>query len=312
MNLTYKQVLDDFFTVISDHKMIKTAGYGPLSEIKVPRGTYDTNYPYAFLQPTNHTLGQHQMTYRFNLIMMEMCNDDIDSVITAQSDCLQYVKDILGRFYYSYPDYDFTVNFSVTPFKEVYDDTVSGVTATIELVTRDALDNCIAPFEPFFPDEPLVFARNTVERLIDPDPGQGDTAYVFNQILVTDGNWTNTNRYEVPVGGSGFYRITAKLIFKLVEPAVGEVAAVQPVVRVITGPPNVSTEFAGTISEPWPTFETANTVYTRDMEFTFFATAPPTVNDFTLQFVHTVDTPGVPDASVIEMPNSEIKIFKED
>lgn len=156
--MTYKNVLDDLFAIISAHKMIKTAGYGPLSEIKVPRGTYDTNYPYAFLQPTNHTLGVHQMTYRFNLIMMEMCNEDIDSVIKAQSDSLQYVKDILARLYYHLDDYDFTLNASVTPFKEKYDDVVSGVTVGIELIVRDALDDCITPFQLDLP--PFVWNLN--------------------------------------------------------------------------------------------------------------------------------------------------------
>lgn len=178
------------------------------------------------------------------------------------------------------------------------------------------VENCatgefsIAALPTTFPNQPIVFARNTIERVIDPDFGQ-DTVYAFDQILITDGNWTNANRYEVPIGGSGLYKITTKLIFKLVQPAVGEAPSAQPVIRTIQGPPNTFTDIAGTISQPWPTFETANTVYTRDMEFILFATAPPTVNDFTLLFVQRVDTPGVPDAAVIEMPNSEIKVFKQ-
>ena len=144
--MTYKNVLDDFFSIIDNHLIIQTAGFGPLSEIKVPRGTHDTNYPYAFLNPSSHTLGNKQMTYRFNLIIMEMCNSDIDSVIEAQSNCLEYGKDILGHFYYHLNEYDFTLNSTVTPFKEKYDDVVSGVTLSIELIVRDALNDCIAPF----------------------------------------------------------------------------------------------------------------------------------------------------------------------
>ena len=144
--MTYKNVLDDFFAIISNHKMIKTVGYGPLSEIKVPRGQYDTNYPYAFLQPTNHTLSKGASTFRFNLIMMEMPLEDIDSVIQAQSNCYEYIKDILGHFYYHLSEYDFNLNVSVIPFKEKYDDVVSGMTATIELTIRDGLNDCIAPF----------------------------------------------------------------------------------------------------------------------------------------------------------------------
>lgn len=303
MNLTYKQVLDDFFTVISDHKMIKTAGYGPLSEIKVPRGTHDTNYPYAFLQPTNHTLGQHQMTYRFNLIMMEMCNDDIDSVITAQSDCLQYVKDILGRFYYSYPDYDFTVNFSVTPFKEVYDDTVSGVTATIELVTRDALDNCIAPFEPFIPIPPgpgslVLQAATTVNYLIRPDISsdplrwQNVTLDTFNGIRVD----FPFNTYSINANGTWTFTL-------------------QGIVRRITDVaqwPDSINLFANTIQldlEPTTTTWPVDADLNEDYPFISIWTGIPLgIGDGVLQWRCT-DIPGVVEDQGLILPGCELKGF---
>lgn len=145
--MTYKDVLNDLFDLLNRHKMIKTAGYGPLSELVDPKDKEFSDYPYAFLQPTNHTLAKGSMTYRFNLIMMEMCTDDLDQIIQAQSNCHQYIKDVLAHLYYHYNKYDFTLNASVTPFQEKYDDTVSGMTAQIELVVPDKLDDCISPFE---------------------------------------------------------------------------------------------------------------------------------------------------------------------
>lgn len=146
--MTYKNVLDDLFDVVNRHKMIQTVGYGPLSDIKVPKDGSDTNYPYAFIRPTNHTIGKNQMIYRFDLIMMEMCNDTDDEVILAQSNCHQYIKDILAEMYYNMEDYDFNLNNSITVFQEKYDDVVSGATVQLEFIVRDALDDCIAPFEP--------------------------------------------------------------------------------------------------------------------------------------------------------------------
>ena len=144
--MTYKDVLDDLFDIISRHKMIQTVGYGPLSDIKVPKDGAETNYPYAFIRPTNYTIGKNQMTYRFDLIMMEMCNDTDEEIIKAQSDCHQYLKDILAELYYNMEKYDFSLNNSITVFQEKYDDVVSGATLQLELVVRDALDDCIAPF----------------------------------------------------------------------------------------------------------------------------------------------------------------------
>lgn len=146
--MTYKEVLDNLFDIIQRHKMIKTHGYGPLTEILVPRGQYETNYPYAFIQPTTHQMSTNATTYRFNLIMMEQCDDNIDNVIKAQSDCHQYIKDILAELYYNYSQFDFLLNVSVTPFKQKYDDVVSGMTASISIEIRESLNQCDAPFEP--------------------------------------------------------------------------------------------------------------------------------------------------------------------
>jgi hypothetical protein len=152
--MTYNDVLSDIFNLLDKHKMIKTWGYGPISELVDPVNKELTDYPYAFLQPTNHTLGKNQTSYRFNLIMMEMCNDTTTEIIQAQSNAQQYIKDVLGHLYYNYNEqYDFNLNFSLIPFQEKYDDTVSGMTAQIELIVRDSLNDCIAPFEP---TEPIV------------------------------------------------------------------------------------------------------------------------------------------------------------
>ena len=145
--MTYKDVLSDIFELLDKHKMIKSYGYGPLSEIIEPKEGVESNYPYAFLQPTNHSLSTNQSTYRFNLIMMEICNDNQQEIINAQSNAHQYIKDVLGYLYYSYTKYDFTLNSNITPFQEKYNDTVSGMTAQFEIIIRDPLDDCIAPFE---------------------------------------------------------------------------------------------------------------------------------------------------------------------
>lgn len=144
--MTYQEVLNDLFSILDNHKMIKTWSYGPLSELVDPANREDADYPYAFLLPTNHTLAKGQKTYRFNLIMMEMCNGTATDVIQAQSNCEQYIQDILAHLYYHYDKFDFTLNVSLTPFQEKYDDVVSGMTAAIEFSLPNILDDCIAPF----------------------------------------------------------------------------------------------------------------------------------------------------------------------
>lgn len=301
--MTYKEVLDDLFSIIQNHKMIRTAGYGPLSEIKVPRGTYDTNYPYAFLQPTNHTISKNAITYRFNLIMMEMCNEDIDSVITAQSNCLQYVKDILGHLYYHYDKYDFNLNFSIAPFKEKYDDVVSGVTATIELQTRDALNDCIAPFIGY--GNLIVEATNLTDITLGPDPGD-NTAFTFSTAILTDGNW-NVNKYEVPE--SGTYTVILEMGIRLLTPTPGESIPIAPKLNELTE--GLDRTINPTKVENWPdTFVNDTIVYNTRVEFekidVIRNVGPGT---YTWEFPFLKNQPS-PESQLVQVTGSKIYIYK--
>lgn len=145
--MTYKQIIDQFFAVCQSHKMINTWGYGNLSDIVAPYNRDNIDYPYAFLNPQGHTLGRGNIVYRFNLIMQELTTDTDAEIIQGQSDCLQYIKDIVAHYYLTLEDYDVNVNVSVTPFKERFDDTVCGMTAVLEFELPDVLNDCITPYE---------------------------------------------------------------------------------------------------------------------------------------------------------------------
>ena len=73
--MTYKQIIDQFFSVCQQHKMINTWGYGNLSDIVAPYNRDNIDYPYAFLNPQSHTLGRGNVVFRFNLIMQEVTSD---------------------------------------------------------------------------------------------------------------------------------------------------------------------------------------------------------------------------------------------
>jgi hypothetical protein len=67
--------------------------------------------------------------------------------LKVQSDCQQYIDDILAnlRFAKPYQDFDLTLNVNLTPFKERFQDTVAGMTATLEMELPLALNDCITP-----------------------------------------------------------------------------------------------------------------------------------------------------------------------
>ncbi len=146
--MTYKEIVDRIKQVTFDHKMLTDFGYGQLSDIKVRSeggATDQADYPYLFLNPTTHQRTEQSITYNFNMIVMEMVLDD--DFLKVQSDAQQYIDDVIAKLRFGFTDRpDVSLSFSLTPFKERFQDTVAGMTATLSIIVPDAINNCITPY----------------------------------------------------------------------------------------------------------------------------------------------------------------------
>ena len=151
--MTYKELVDRLKDIVFRHKQIVDFGYGDLSDIKVKSQdngdgeATNTDYPYMFVNPSQHTRTETASIFRFNLIMMDLCNADStnSNVLDVQSDCLQYLEDVLADLKYTYDDVDIDINVTLTPFKERFQDTVAGMTAALIVELPSPLNRCIAP-----------------------------------------------------------------------------------------------------------------------------------------------------------------------
>ena len=158
--MTYKELVDRFKQVADQHYMIKDFGYGLLSDIKVHSQDGEADYPYMFLNYTTHQRSGTVMTYNFNLIMMDIAtdeDDDLSNYTAIQSKCQQYIDDVIAELYYGYtdkPEIDYS-NVTYTPFKERFQDTVAGMTATISIEVPTPINRCIAPFPTNAPEPPI-------------------------------------------------------------------------------------------------------------------------------------------------------------
>ena len=159
--MTYKEIINRIRTVASQHLMIKDFGYGELSDIKTqaqfgPNGNIDdgkeADYPYMFLLQSTATRNDPVMNYNFSMIMMDMARgeegDKYDNYLTIQSQCQQYIDDVLAQLYYGYRDQpEVTLTgITYTPFKEFYQDEVAGMTANFSIQVPNGLNQCVAPF----------------------------------------------------------------------------------------------------------------------------------------------------------------------
>ena len=321
--MNYKQIVDRLKEIVFRHKMLVDFGYGDLSDIKVKpqndtnKGSDNADYPYAFLNPQSHSRVDNSVIYRFNLIVMEMSTDATDSVLTAQSNCAQYINDIVAMWHYGYQTDRTEVNlsYSMTPFKQRFQDTVAGMTAVLEITVADPLDNCLTPFAPIGSNEPTpeygtlkVHATASQDYYIDPETGSISPTisqvFWFDNIIETDGNWDAYIRYNVPEAGT--YNIVADVQITLTQPNESP-EAVSPPPSILQIADGVATYITPSVVTGWPTaFVDTNTVYTAHLEWTI--TAP--LNNYTLEYVRGTNSNQYYDLEYYEKAGSSIKIYK--
>jgi hypothetical protein len=150
--MTYKEIVDRFKDVTNQHYMLKGFGYGQLSDIKVLAQDGEANYPYLFLNPTTHKRSGVIMSYNFNMIVMDIAIDEDNehgNFLAIQSKCQQYIDDVIAELYYGYVDKPEIIysNITYNPFKERFQDSVAGMTATIQIDVPTPINQCIAPIE---------------------------------------------------------------------------------------------------------------------------------------------------------------------
>lgn len=171
--MTYYDIIQRFFDAAERNFMIADVGYGPVSDIKTrsQNAQSDTtaageiegvDYPYMFLNPTQHSRTNASITYSFNLIMMDMAwqevptdpNEGVGSAnvtkytneAQVQSNCQRLIDDIIADLYF---DTDFKAEISMdliyTPFVERFQDSVAGMTAQIKIEVPQPINDCFTP-----------------------------------------------------------------------------------------------------------------------------------------------------------------------
>lgn len=237
--MTYKEIVDNIKDIVDSHYILADFGYGQISDIKTGGDDGEANYPYAFLNPQTHTRSERAINYRFNLIVMDMYLED--DFLSAQSQCQQYIDDILAEMKYGTQTYDIAINATLTPFKERFQDVVGGMTATIDIEVPQKLNLCIAPIapEPVPPSDCLteldVFSssRNNFTYVNDPDDSSRNWRWETNTI--TDANIGTFADVWFTNAVTGNFEFYVTQTITLVEPVGAEVLPQRPVLGNLFG-----------------------------------------------------------------------------
>jgi len=191
--MTYSEIINRIQQAVEEHQMLKDFGYGQLSDIKV-HATNGANYPYVFLNPATHQRAGSIMNYNFNLICMDIATDEDDTIsnyMGIQSACQQYIDDIIAKLYYGYKDKPEVIyeNVTYTPFKERFQDSVAGMTATLQIQVPTPINYCVAPYPsdiptPTIPNYDALIYTNTTLRTL----ANTNAAFVF-ETEYSDPDW---------------------------------------------------------------------------------------------------------------------------
>ena len=308
--MTYKEIINRIRTVVEDHYILKDFGYGQLSDLKTQSQLgpeeQGVDYPYLFLLPQTHQRQGPVMNYTFNMIVMDMARgeegDLYDNYITIQSQCQQYIDDVLANLYYYYkdqPEVQLT-GISYVPFKEKYQDELAGMTATITIQVPTPLNECIAPFVHY---EEIIWVYNNADNIVDGDIGQNHVYTFAGTYFNPNLDW-QINHYIVPE--SGTYKMVLDMAITLVQPLPGEAMPPVPVIQQLTeGPDPLIT---ADVMTGWPTvFVNDTQVYNIHGEWIIDATLNP--GGYTWEFIWSANTPGE-QSGVVEKYGSELKIYK--
>lgn len=312
--MTYKEIINRFRTVTSEHLMLKDFGYGELSDLKTQSQLgpeeQGVDYPYLFLLPGSSNRTGPVMNYSFNMIIMDMARgeegDKYDNYISIQSQCQQYIDDVLARLHYYYTDQpDITLTgITYTPFKEKYQDELAGMTATITIAVPTPLDACVYPFQSY---KEIVSVLNGTENTIGADPGIDDV-FPFNTTIYDPESAWETNRFTSLIPGEYEFKIDQNITIN--QPAVGETIPTQPVIQQIidgAGQTYIEPIFA----EGWPTtFESATKQYR--FRATYRAIVPVAGPTYVWEFIHIADVVGQAETSIQQLIGGTLKIGREE
>ena len=310
--MTYKELVDSIKATVDRHYILQDFGYGALTDIKtVDEGTR-VNYPYAFLNPTQSTRTGQTVTYRFNLIVMDVAQEDptngFANYLSVQSACQQYIDDILAnlRFSTPYEKFDLSLNVNLTPFKERFQDTLAGMTASLEIELPLALNDCITPIAA----NVLVDYGFTNNAAVEPDPvgqtiGTSTPTYdpnsVYQYCAYTGVFVPELKTYEMVITG------TARALEN----------------KVITQPPtlspntvNMSTCTAAGGLGPqlptkvtgWPQGQTTTTEFAWSATYNF--TTPSLAADEKVALLWSLRSADAADESQMEFINTNVKIYE--
>ena len=171
-NKTYNNVVNTLLRIGEYHKQIHTTSVGDIFDIDLEK---DTKFPLLHINPVNVTTGDSQLTYNFQIFIMDMVSEKEDWTVNNASanfpklyktlsneqdvynETLQICTDFIGMLRHSEqqslegindinaPIYFTQDQFTIEPFQERFDNLCCGWVFTIGVLVQNDFQTCDIP-----------------------------------------------------------------------------------------------------------------------------------------------------------------------
>ena len=153
---SYNNVIDALACVGEQHLNIQSVTSGDIWEIDLEKNTL---FPLFHINPVNVTVSLNTRTFNFQLFVMDLVEPDESNEQEVLSDCLEIMNDIIaiykhGEILYGYdaahgqePRYFIDNDFTIEPFTERFDNSVTGWVMSFAIIVENELNSCNIPID---------------------------------------------------------------------------------------------------------------------------------------------------------------------
>jgi len=162
--ITYKNIVDDFNTIATNHYLINSFHSAMLDEVDIDKMDL-TNFPILYIEPGATTIEQGMLTYTFTVFTISLIKEDLTDRNVVWTDMLQIMQDVIAEFKqnlslqtsggdsgkkYSYVPDEVVLDMPISaePFTVRFSNMLTGWSAEFSLQVNNANSLCNAPIEP--------------------------------------------------------------------------------------------------------------------------------------------------------------------
>ena len=162
--ITYKNFIDDFNTIATNHFQINSFHSGMLDEVDINK-LDQSDFPILYVEPGNTNIDKGVMTYTFTVFTMSLIKEDLSNRELVWSQMLQIMQDVISEFRQnlalqtsggdsgkklSYVPDEAVLDLPITtePFTARFANILTGWSASMSIQVNNANNLCDAPIEP--------------------------------------------------------------------------------------------------------------------------------------------------------------------